>query len=471
MEKVGVLVVSYGAREAAMIDAFARSSNHKVQLYIADKQHNPFNVKKAAKHVVIPDLNVEKICKFAEANKDKIDFAMVGPEKPIIEGIRDLVERRTAIPVICPTQEYAIEASKVQQRLLFQDIAPEANPRFKIFDPEEYKGTGDVKKAVYNWLDQLENKTVVKPDKPAAGKGVGVWGDHFTTREQLFEHFMSNFQYGAVIIEEKIDGEESSFQALCDGKHFIPLPSVRDYKRAFEGDKGPNTGGMGSYKDSSDALPFLTAAERDCELALATKIFEKWKTKVGDDTALRGVPLYLAFMHTGTGLKILENNSRPGDPEIINILPVLKDDFVDACFQILDGTLRRVELEKAATVLTYKVPPTYGGYADVFPNLVNKAAVNTPVDLSKAYALADKYGERIRIYPGAMEIRDGEAYALKSRAVGVLGVGENIEEARQISLEGTKAISGGALWNRTDIASKQHIAQSASHMERLRRNP
>jgi fusion protein PurCD len=471
MEKVGVLVVSYGARETAMVDAFTRSPNHKVELYIADKQRNPFNTQKAAKHVVIPDLNVEKICKFAEANKDKIDFAMVGPEKPIIEGIRDLVERRTAIPVICPTQEYAIEASKVQQRLLFQDIAPEANPRFKIFDPEEYKGTGDVKKAVYNWLDQLENKTVVKPDKPAAGKGVGVWGDHFTTREQLFEHFMSNFQYGAVIIEEKIDGEESSFQALCDGKHFIPLPSVRDYKRAFEGDKGPNTGGMGSYKDSSDALPFLTAAERDCELALATKIFEKWKTKVGDDTALRGVPLYLAFMHTGTGLKILENNSRPGDPEIINILPVLKDDFVDACFQILDGTLRRVELEKAATVLTYKVPPTYGGYADVFPNLVNKAAVNTPVDLSKAYALADKYGERIRIYPGAMEIRDGEAYALKSRAVGVLGVGENIEEARQISLEGTKAISGGALWNRTDIASKQHIAQSASHMERLRRNP
>jgi phosphoribosylamine--glycine ligase len=471
MEKVGILVVSYGARETAMVDAFDRSPNHKVELYIADKQQNPFTLKKAAKHVVIPDLNVEKICKFAEANKDKIDFAIVGPEKPIIEGVRDLVEQRTAIPVICPTQEHAIEASKVQQRLLFQEIAPEANPRFKIFDPEEYEGTGDVKKAVYNWLDQLENKAVVKPDKPAAGKGVGVWGDHFTTREQLFEHFMSNFQYGTVIIEEKIDGEESSFQALCDGKHFVPLPDTRDYKRAFDGDKGPNTGGMGSYKDSGDALPFLTAAERDCELALATKIFEKWKTKIGDETALRGVPLYLAFMHTGVGLKVLENNSRPGDPEIINILPVLKDDFVDVCLQILDDNFRRVELEKAATVLTYKAPPTYGGYADVFPSLVNKAAVDTPVDLSKAYALASKYGDRIRVYPGAMEIRDGEAYALKSRAVGVLGVGANIEEARQISLEGAKAIKGGALWNRTDIASKQHIAQSASHMEQLRRKP
>jgi len=471
MENVGVLVVSYGARETAMVDAFARSPNHKVELYIADKQRNPFNMEKAAKHVVIPDLSIEKICKFAEANKDKIDFAMVGPEKPIIEGIRDLVERRTGIPVICPKQEYAIEVSKIQQRLLFQEIAPESNPRFKIFDPKDYKGTGEVKNAVYSWLEQLENNAVVKPDKPTAGKGVGVWGDHFITREKLFEHFMSNFQYGTVIIEEKIDGEESSFQALCDGKHLVPLPDTRDYKRAFNCDKGPNTGGMGSYKDVGDTLPFLTAAERERELALATRIFEKWKTKIGDDAALRGVPLYLAFMHTGAGLKILENNSRPGDPEIINILPILKDDFVDVCFKILEGNLAHVELEKAATVLTYKVPPGYGGYADVFPGLVDKAAVDTPVDLSKAYALGSKYGDRIRVYPGAMEVRDDAAYALKSRAVGVLGVGESIEEARQISLEGARAIKGGALWNRMDIASKQHIAQSVSHMERLRRNP
>jgi phosphoribosylamine--glycine ligase len=471
MEKVGVLVVSYGAREAAMVDAFARSSNYKVELYVADKQRNPFNVEKAAEHVVIPNLNAEDICKFAEANKDKIDFAVVGPEKPIIAGVRDLVEQRTGIPVICPKRDYAIEASKVQQRLLFEEIAPEANPRFKIFDPHDYNGTAEVKKAVYSWLDQLENNAVVKPDKPAAGKGVGVWGDHFNTREQLFEHFMSNFQYSAVLIEEKVDGEESSFQALCDGKHLIALPGTRDYKRAFDGDKGPNTGGMGSYKGVGDTLPFLTAAERERELALAAKIFEKWKKKIADETALRGVPLYLAFMHTGAGIKILENNSRPGDPEIINILPILKDDFVDVCFRILEGNLTGVELEKAATVLTYKVPSGYGGYADVFPSLVDKAAVDTPVDLSKAYALARKYGDRLCVYPAAMEVRDSQVYALKSRAVGVLGVGETVEAARNVSLEGAQAIEGGALWNRTDIASKQHIAQSVSHMERLRGMP
>jgi phosphoribosylamine--glycine ligase len=226
---------------------------------------------------------------------------------------------------------------------------------------------------------------------------------------------------------------------------------------------------MGSYKGAGDALPFLTAAEREKEVALATRIFEKWNAKIGDNTALRGVPLYLAFMHTGSGIKILENNSRPGDPEIINILPVLKDDFVSICFKILDANLTHIELKKVATVLTYKVPPGYGGYADVFPALVDKAAVDTPVDLSAAYMLASKYGDNLRIYPGAMEVREGQVYALKSRAVGVLGVGETIEDARQVSLEGARAIEGGAMWNRTDIASKKHIAQSVSHMESLRR--
>ncbi len=142
MEKMGILVVSYGAREVAMVDAFLRSPNYKVELYIADKQRNPFNIEKASKHVVIPDLNVEKICEFAEHNKSQIDFAIVGPEKPITEGVRDLVEKRTGIPVICPTQEYAIEISKVQQRLLFEEIVPEANPRFKVFDAERLQRHG-----------------------------------------------------------------------------------------------------------------------------------------------------------------------------------------------------------------------------------------------------------------------------------------------------------------------------------------
>lgn len=467
MEKVGILVVSYGARAVAMVDAFKRSINYDVEFYIADKQRNPFNVKKAVKHVVIPDLNVGEICKFAEANKDKIDFVIVGPEKPIINGVRDLIEKRTGIPVICPTKEYAIEASKVAQRRLFQEIVPEVNPRFKIFNPKDCKSQEQVKKAVYSWLDELENRAVVKPDKPAAGKGVGVWGDHFSTREKLFEHFLANFQYGSVIIEEKVDGEESSFQAFCDGKHLVPLPETRDYKRAFDGDRGPNTGGMGSYKDVSDELSFMTHADRAKEIEIVRRIFEKLKAV--DNKALRGMPFYVAFIHTGKGPIILENNSRPGDPEIQNILPILKDDFVDVCFRMLEGNLTRIKLEKAATVLTYKVPPNYGGYTDVYPNLVNTNEIGKSVNLAKACELTRKYGERICVYPASMELRDSETYALKSRAICVIGIGENIETARQISLEGIRAIKGGALWHRTDIASKQHIEKSVRHMEELRR--
>lgn len=469
MERVGILVVAYGARETAIVDVLSRSSNYEVELYIADKQRNPFNVEKAAEHVVVPDLNIESICRFAEKNKDEIDFAVVGPEKPIIEGVRDLVEKKTGIPVICPKQNYAIEASKVKQRLLFKEIVPEANPRFKIFDPENYKDTEKVKSAVYRWLDELNNEAVVKPDKPTAGKGVGVWGDHFATREQLFEHFMSNFQYGTVIIEEKIEGEESSFQAFCDGKNLAPLPDTRDHKRAFDDDKGPNTGGMGSYKDRTDFPPFMTKEDREKELAIAQKIFREWRCIAEDPSAFRGIPLYLAFMHTKEGPKILENNSRPGDPEIINILPILKDDFVDVCYRMLECRLSGIEVEEVATVLTYKVPPSYGGFSDLFPDRVNIAEIDMPIDLSKAYALSSKYGGRIRIYPGSMELRGNESFPLKSRVVGVFGAGENIEEAREISLEGTRAIKGGALWNRTDIASKQHIMKSIRHLEQLRR--
>lgn len=468
MQKVGVLVACYGARETAMVDAFARSRNYKVNLYIADKQRNPFNIQRATKHVVVPDLNIHEICRFVEVNKDSIDFGIIGPEKPIIEGVRDLVEKETGIPLICPTKEYAIEESKVRQRLLFQEIVPEANPRFKVFDPKDYANTTEVKKAVEIWIDELQNQAVVKPDRPTAGKGVGVWGDHFCTWDKLFEHFLSNFQYGPVIIEEKVEGEESSFQAFCDGKRLVALPDTRDHKRAFNDDRGPNTGGMGSYKNKGEVLPFLSKVDRQKELEVVEKIFGKWRSKAKDNSGLKGVPLYVAFMHTGKGLKILENNSRPGDPEIVNVLPILKNDFVDVCFRILEGNLTRIDIEKQATVVTYKVPPIYGGYDETFPDLVRKEEVGMPVDFTEAHKLNKKYDENIRVYPAAMEQRDGKIYALKSRAVCVVGIGNDLETARNISLKGIDAISGGALWNRTDIASRVHIEKSVRHMEELR---
>ena len=459
--------MSYGARAAAMIDAFARSQNYRVGIYVADKQRNPFNVKRAKEHVVIPDLNIEQICKFAKRYKHKIDFGIVGPEKPIINGIRDIVEKEIDIPLICPTKEYALEASKVAQRLLFQRVVSETNPKFKVFNPKDYTVTA-VKKEVNKWLNEIGNEVAVKPDRPAAGKGVGVWGDHFNTREELVDHFMSNIEYGPVIIEEKIEGEESSFQAFCDGKHLVPLPETRDYKRAFDKDKGPNTGGMGSYKDVGDILPFMTIVDKEKEIDIVNKVFRELRRRAAS-TDLRGIPFYDAFIHTSAGPKLLENNSRPGDPEIQNILPVLKDDFVDICYKMLEGNLIGVNLETKATVVTYKVPPNYGGFADTFPERVKTDEANKPVSLIKAEKLAEKYKDAIRVYPASTELREnGNIYALRSRAVSVVGIGNSIHEAREISLEGTKEITGGSLWNRTDIASGEHIRKSIKHMEKLR---
>ncbi|MEE8571079.1 MAG: hypothetical protein V3S97_08840, partial [Candidatus Bathyarchaeia archaeon] len=128
MERMGVLVVTYGSRGVAIVDALCRSEEYKVEAYIVDRNRNPFNVAKAKHHVVIPDLNVEAICRFAQRYRSKIDFGIVGPEQPIINGVRDRVERETGIPMICPTKEYAIEGSKVAQRLLFQEAEPDLNP-------------------------------------------------------------------------------------------------------------------------------------------------------------------------------------------------------------------------------------------------------------------------------------------------------------------------------------------------------
>lgn len=469
MERVGILVVSYGSREAAMVDAFMRSREYRVDLYIADRQRTPFNLRRAKEHTVIPDLNINAIYKFAERHKDEIDFGIVGPEKPIIEGIRGLIENSLGIPMICPTKEYALERSKVLQRILFREIVPEANPRFKVFDPKDYGSIDEVKRDLYKWLDELGDSVAVKPDAPAAGKGVGVWGDHFNTREELLEHFLANFKAGPVIVEEKIEGEESSFQAFCDGKHIVPLPETRDYKRAFDGDRGPNTGGMGTYKDRGYILPFMRPEDWEEEKRLIERIFERLKGG-GSNPNLRGMPFYEAFIHTGRGPMILENNSRPGDPEIIPILALLKDDFVDICFRIIEGTLTRINIEDKAAVVVYKVPPVYGGYMKAFPHLANKNEIGTPVILEEAERLSEKYGDNIRIYPGSMELReDGRTYALSSRAVAVLGVADDIQGAREIAMEGIRAIRGGSLWYRSDIASRENIERSIRHMDELRR--
>ena len=152
----------------------------------------------------------------------------------------------------------------------------------------------------------------------------------------------------------------------------------------------------------------------------------------------------------------------------MNVLPILKDDFVEICYNMRDGNLRKVNFKNQATVVAYKVPPNYGGYATVFPDRVDKTKVGTSINLMRAQELAEK-DEKMRVYPGSIEVREGENFALGSRTICVVGLGYGIQEAREKSLEGLGAIRGGALWNRKDIGAEAHIERSIKHMEKLRR--
>jgi len=456
---VGVLGVSYGSRFVCIAEALCRSSQG-VRLFIADKQRNPYNLRMAqqtgGEHTVIPDLNVKKIVAFAKKHKNKITFGILGPEAPGMNGIRDAVEKETGIPMICPTKKYFIERSKVEQRELIEKIVPKANPHFRVFYPDDYRGE-EVRDALWRWLDKIGDATAVKPDAPAAGKGVGVWGDHFSTRKEMFErYFLPNFKVGPVIVEEKLEGEEFSLQLLSDGKHLVPTPAVRDYKRAFDWDLGQNTGGMGSYKDRGNLLPFMTENDWKEAIEIAEKIHEALKGGESNPQ-VRGV-LYMAYILTADGVKVLEINSRWGDPEVMNVIPLMKDDFVEVCFKMLEGNLKGLAFEELSSVLVYAVPLDYGGYTTYSgPRKIN---------ISQVEALREKYGERIRIYPGAVETKDGEFFALKSRAVGVLGISENLEEAREIAMEGIRRIDG-PMRHREDIALPEHIRRSVEKMGRL----
>ena len=458
MEKVGVLLISYGSRASSIADALTRSNNYDVKIFDADKQKNPFILERSVDYII--DLNIEKIVEFAKKHQNEIDFGIVGPEGPIINGVRDAVEKETEIPMICPSKEFAIERSKIAQRVLLEKCCPDANPRFKVFDPKDYSNIDEVKKDLWPWLDELNNQVAVKPDGPAQGKGVGVWGDHFNTREELFDLFKSNYEGGPVIVEEKIEGEEFSIQFFSDGKHLLKSPSVRDYKRAFEADRGPNTGGMGSYKDVGNILPFMSEKDWEDGLSIGKKIFNEMRG-AGSNPGLRGIPLYMAYTCAKDGLKVFEINGRPGDPEIMNLMPILEGDFVDTCFDIINESLTKLKFKSKATVVTYAVPMTYGGYR-------KRCSCDKRTDLTEAYDLSQSLDGNLRVYPGSMELReDGKTYALGSRAVACVGIGDSIESAREISLDGVATIDG-PLWNRVDIASNEHIQKSIENMKALR---
>lgn len=463
MKKLGIMVVAYGSRAASIIEELIES-DQEVSLFIADKQKNPYMIKKAKETNGIhkkTGLEVNKLVKFAKDYEEEIDFGIVGPEDPIINGVRDKVEEETDIKMICPTSSYALEGSKVKQRELIDKVYPEANPKYKIFSKEDYPTLSEAVEDLHNWIDENGIEVAVKPDKPTSGKGVGVWEDHFQNRKELIENwFLPNLKDGKVLVEEKVRGEEFSIQFISDGKNLVPTPPVRDYKRAFDRGLGPNTGGMGSYSSEKTKLPFMEKKDWDKGIEIAKEIFKELRRE-GAEEELRGVPLYMGYVASEEGVKLFEINSRFGDPECQNIMATLEDDLTEVCQKILEGELKEIKFEDKKTALTYAVPLTYG-------NARENYSESKKIRLKELYDLkTNQYGKKLRIHQGNLIKKDESIYASTSRSICTVGVSDTIKEARKISLDGIKKIDG-ALWNRWDIASKEHINESIQNIRRLR---
>jgi phosphoribosylamine--glycine ligase len=253
---------------------------------------------------------------------------------------------------------------------------------------------------------------------------------------------------GSFLVEEKLVGEEFSLMSFVDGKTCCHMPVVQDHKRAFEGDVGPNTGGMGTYSFANHSLPFL----KNREVLDAQKTNELVAKQLLKKT---GVPfvgvLYGGFMLTQRGVKVIEYNARLGDPEAMNVLCLMKTDFLKVCDQIIGGSLSKnsVEFEELSTVCKYAVP---NGYP-------NKPAKGFVVDCKI---------EDLDVYLASVKSSDGQVVACGSRTAAAIGKDKNVFVAEKFAERKISSI-GGDLFHRKDIGTKELISRRIDRMEKILR--
>ena len=237
--------------------------------------------------------------------------------------------------------------------------------------------------------------------------------------------------------------------SFCDGENLKHMPVVQDHKRAYEGDTGPNTGGMGTYSDVDHSLPFLTKYDikQAHEINMATAM--ALKNKFGD--GYKGV-LYGGFITTADGVKLIEYNARFGDPEAMNVLSLLESDFIEICNGIADGRLNRVDVrfKNKATVCKYAVPE---GYPD-------NPIKGKSIDITK---IDNPDG----LFYASVDVLDGKLVEAGSRTVAVVGMAESISAAEQIAEREVAALDG-PLFHRADIGTDALVQKRVEHMKSLR---
>ena len=454
-----ILLIGNGAREHIIGEKFVNSCT-KPKLYIFGDKKNPGLAKLATQYQLGSLTDFKALEQFAK--KIKPDFAFIGPDNPIADGAADLLEK-LHIPSIAPKKALAcIESSKSFTRALLNEYKIPGNPQLKIFylncDKKCNIATtfcsnklSDHKKAITQFIKKLNNNYVVKFDGLKGGKGVKVSGDHLITPKEGIAYAMECLkQANQVVIEEKLIGQEFSLMCFTDGKTVIPMPAIQDFKRAFDNDKGPNTGGMGSYSDANHYLPFLKKQEYDKAVDICRQVVNALRKKCGEP--YRGI-IYGGFIITANDIKLIEFNARFGDPEAMNALSILKTDLVKICQAIIAGTLNKLKIEfaKKATVVKYAVPQ---GYPD-------NPAKGKEIKL-------EKISKKCRTYFASVDAQGKKILLSTSRAVAFVGIGKTIMEAEKIA-ENNVVNVVGPVFHRKDIATKLLISKRIEFMKNLRK--
>jgi phosphoribosylamine--glycine ligase len=443
-ETIRVLVVGGGAREHAICDAIKRSK--QATLFVVMKNNNPGIARLAADVLIEKETNTAKVVQYAQHHQ--IDIVCIGPEAPLQQGLADALTKQ-GIAVCAPTKEAArIETDKEWMRNLLKKHNIPGQLQFNTFtNPQDARA----------FIESLEGKVALKPIGLTGGKGVWVQGDHFTTIGEAMTYankVISESIGGAakILVEEKAVGEEFTVQGFSDGTHLVTLPAVQDHKRLLPDDKGPNTGGMGSYSYANGLLPFLTENDYTTGVDILKHIIHALNKEgcpyVG--------PIYGQFMVGPKGVKVIEINARFGDPENMNVLPLLQTDYIQLCQAMIEGTIDTIKLEvqKKATVCKYVVPEGYGfqSVADT-PIMVNEQAIADTGALL-FYASVNKQNSAIR--------------TTSSRSLAVVGVADTIEQAEYMCEQALSHVQGDHIFIRHDIGTPLLIQKRIEHMNTLR---
>ncbi len=414
-----VLVVGSGGREHALAWKISRSPL-VTKLYAAPGNAG---ISRLAQCVDITPDNVEGLLAFAR--KEAVDLTVVGPEGPLCKGIVNLFQEN-GLRIFGPTMEAAeLEGSKVFCKNLLRRYGI-PTPNFRAFNQP---------KAAVQFVKSSQMPLVVKADGLAGGKGAVICNtesEAVVAVEGMMEKKVFGKAGEQVVVEEFLNGVEASIMAFTDGLAIAPLESTQDHKRVYDGDRGPNTGGMGAYS------PAPVASERDFNRVIREVLVPIVHAMNKEKRRFRGV-LYAGIMFTKSGPKVLEFNVRFGDPECQPLMLRLKSDLVPVMTAVIDEKLEEAELDWDPRPAVCVVMAS-GGYPGSYETGYEIAGI----DRVEAGGAA--------VFHAGTQTTDGKLVTAGGRVLGVTAQGGDIRQAREAAYEAVRGIQFKAAHFRTDIA-------------------